>query len=336
LEEYSLLEHGGRLARAVADSATRFEDWVDLSTGINPHGWPIPEIPASCWTRLPEDDDGLIEAACAYYGARNLLAVDGSQCAIQLLPSLREPGRVAVLSPSYAEHAYAWRQCGHEVEELDAEAVDEKLDTLDVVVVVNPNNPIGDLHARDVLLRWHRILQKRGGWLLVDEAFMDATPQLGVIGDAHREGLIVLRSFGKFFGCPGARLGFVAAHHDLLQLLRERVGPWPVSGPARWIGRLAFEDRAWHEAARVLLASKSRQLADLLQSYRLPPTRGTALFQWIKSEQAERLYGHFFERRILVRSFAQPRSLRFGLPGSTDEWLRLARALKEIPEDKGR
>ena len=328
-----MLEHGGRLVRAVAASGTLIEDWIDLSTGISPNGWPIPAIPAHCWTRLPEDGDGLIEAACAYYGARDLLAVDGSQCAIQLLPSLRKPGRVAVLSPCYAEHAHAWLHNGHEVEEWDADSVDKKLDTLDVLVVVNPNNPTGEFRLCETLMHWHQVLQKRGGWLVVDEAFMDATPQLSVIAEAHRAGLIVLRSFGKFFGCPGARLGFVAAHHDLLQRLRERVGPWPVSGAARWIGRIALEDSAWSETARVSLASKSRQLADLLQRHGVPPTRGTALFQWIKCEQSQRLYGHFFERQILVRSFAQPRSIRFGLPGSTDVWQRLERALKEIPED---
>jgi cobalamin biosynthetic protein CobC len=328
-----LLEHGGRLVRAAEASGTLIDDWIDLSTGVSPYAWPIPEIPVRCWARLPEDDDGLIEAACAFYGANDLLAVDGSQCAIQLLPGLRKPGRVAVLSPSYAEHAYAWRQCGHDVEELDADAVDEKLKTLDVLVVVNPNNPTGELRTCDLLMRWHQVLQQRGGWLVVDEAFMDVTPQFSVISDAHREGLIVLRSFGKFFGCPGARLGFVAAHHDLLQRLRERVGPWPVSGAARWIGRLAFEDAAWHEAVRALLASKSRALGELLQCHGLSPTCGTALFQWAETEQAEYLYAFFFERRILVRLFTQPRSLRFGLPGSTDEWQKLERALTAIPKD---
>jgi len=328
-----LLEHGGRLARAAAASGTSIEDWIDLSSGVSPYAWPIPEIPARCWTRLPEDDDGLIEAACAYYGAHDLLAVDGSQCAIQLLPRLREPGRVGVLGPTYAEHAHAWRQWGHEVTELDADNAEEKLDRLDVLVAVNPNNPTGDCHTRDVLLRWLETLQARGGWLVIDEAFMDATPQLSVIAEAHRNGLIVLRSFGKFFGCPGARLGFVSAESDVLQRLRELVGPWPVSGAARWIGRLALADTAWHETARALLASQSQELNTLLQNHGLPPAHGTALFQWTKIEQAERLYAHFAEHRILVRLYTHPRSLRFGLPGSSHEWLRLKQALTDIPAE---
>jgi cobalamin biosynthesis protein CobC len=311
---------------------TRVEDWIDLSTGVSPYPWPIPEIPLRCWTRLPEDDDGLLEAACAYYGARELLAVDGTQCAIQLLPSLRKPSRVAVLGPTYAEHAHAWRQNGHDVVELDADGVDDKLDALDVIVVVNPNNPTGEYRARDALMRWYEALRARCGWLVVDEAFMDATPQFSVIAEAHRDGLIVLRSFGKFFGCPGARLGFVAAHHELLRRLRELAGPWPISGAARWIGRLALADAAWHEAARALLAAKSQALGELLQSHGLPPTGGTALFQWIKTGQSEHSSAYFSERRILVRLFTQPRSLRFGLPGSADEWQKLERALADMPE----
>lgn len=328
-----MLEHGGRLGRAAAVSGTRAEDWIDLSTGINPYGWPVSAIPSNCWTRLPEDDDGLIEAACAYYGAQGLLAVDGTQCAIQLLPGLRKPGRVAVLSPTYAEHAQAWRHNGHEVEELESDAIDENLERLDVLVVVNPNNPTGEYRTRACLERWSRSLSAHGGWLVVDEAFVDTAPHLSVIAEAHREGLIVLRSFGKFFGCPGARLGFVAARDGILQQLRERVGPWPVSGAARWIGRLALEDFSWHETMRDLLTQRSLELAGLFKRYDLPSTGRTGLFLWIKSEQAERLYAYFFERRILVRLFFQPRSLRFGLPGSTDEWERLEWALKEMPED---
>ncbi|WNV03356.1 threonine-phosphate decarboxylase CobD [Candidatus Methylospira mobilis] len=325
-----MLEHGGRLARAAAASGTPIEDWLDLSTGVSPYAWPIPEIPARCWTRLPEEDDGLIEAASVYYGAHDLLAVDGSQCVIQLLPKLREPGRVGVLSPTYAEHAHAWRQWGHEVAELDADGAEEQLDSLNVLVAVNPNNPTGDCRTRDDLLRWHEALWARGGWLVVDEAFMDATPQLSVIAETHRSGLIVLRSFGKFFGCPGARLGFVAAERDVLQRLRELAGPWPVSGAARWIGRLALADFAWHETACALLASKSQALSALLQNHGLPPLHGTALFQWTKTEQAERLYTHFAEQRILLRLYTQPRSLRFGLPGTPDEWRRLEEALKYV------
>jgi len=326
-----LLEHGGRLRRVAAETGTRPEDWLDLSTGISPFPWPVPEIPIICWSRLPEDEDGLVESARAYYGASSLLAVSGSQCAIQQLPRLRPPCRVAIVSPAYAEHAHAWRQNGHGVSELDGDIVEENLANFDVVVVINPNNPTGEYRTAEQLLHWHGLLQARGGWLVVDEAFMDPTPQFSLIAETYREGLIVLRSFGKFFGCPGARLGFVAANDALIEALRELVGPWPVGGPARWVGRLALGDRVWQADARLALQHKSCELADLLTRHGLPPSGGTPLFQWIRTERARRIHAHFLQHRILVRSFTNPNGLRFGLPGGPKEWERLRGALEGLP-----
>ncbi|WP_376781471.1 aminotransferase class I/II-fold pyridoxal phosphate-dependent enzyme, partial [Pseudomonas oryzihabitans] len=139
-----MLEHGGRLRRAARRYDIPLADWLDLSTGLAPWPWPLPEIPASAWARLPEPDDGLVEAACACYRASAALPVAGSQAAIQALPTLRPAARVAVLAPCYAEHALAWRRAGHEVLEWDETGIATHLDQLDVVVVVNPNNPTGE------------------------------------------------------------------------------------------------------------------------------------------------------------------------------------------------
>jgi cobalamin biosynthetic protein CobC len=327
-----LLEHGGRLRRTAAATGTRPEDWLDLSTGISPHAWPVPEVPASCWTRLPEDEDGLIEAAMAYYGAPALLPVSGTQSAIQLLPRLRPFGRVAVVSPAYAEHAHGWRQNGHEVHELDADALEKQIEHFDIVVAVNPNNPTGACHSTERLMRWHSALQARGGWLVADEAFMDPTPCGSIAGETRREGLVVLRSFGKFFGCPGARLGFVAAWPALLEALREIAGPWAVAGPARWIGQRALSDFSWHADARVRLIRDGERLAALLTRHGLPPIGGTPLFQWVSADQARQIHEHFLRYRILLRRFDTPASLRIGLPGAEGGWERLDAALAELPD----
>lgn len=323
-----MLEHGGRLRRAAAASGQPLEAWIDLSTGIGPFPWPVADIPPACWRRLPEDDDGLLAAASGFYGAAPLLPVDGSQCAIQLLPRLLGSRRVAVVSPAYAEHAHAWRQAGCEVHELDFAEVDARLDAFDAVVLVNPNNPTGEYRPKADLSRWHSALSARGGWLVVDEAFMDPTPHLSLIGETSREGLVVLRSFGKFFGCPGARLGFVAAHPGLLDALREMAGPWPVSGPARWVGTAALGDNAWCEDTRRRLHHASQQLAGLLTRHGLPPAGGTPLFQWVRHGQAQRIYEHFLRHWILLRGFPALDGLRFGLPASTEEWERLETALR--------
>ena len=206
-----MLEHGGRLRKAAIEYGIAEADWLDLSSGLAPWPWPIPEIPLRAWARLPETDDGLEKAASEYYGAGPLLPVPGSQAAIQLLPRLRRSGKVGVLSPCYAEHAEAWRRAGYVVREVQEQEVDFFLDSLDVLVVVNPNNPTGLSLSPQRLLDWHARLAQRGGWLVVDEAFIDVTPDLSLASHADQVGLIVLRSFGKFFGLAGVRLGFVLA-----------------------------------------------------------------------------------------------------------------------------
>jgi cobalamin biosynthetic protein CobC len=325
-----LLEHGGQIRQASLRYGIPPENWLDLSTGINPLGWPVPAIPPECWRRLPESDDGLMEAACRYHGVGSALAVAGSQAAIQALPSLRPPCRVGLLAPAYAEHALAWARGGHHVETLGADEIEARLDPLDVLVLVNPNNPTGERIPTDVLLAWRRRLAARGGWLLVDEAFMDATPEESLASWTSAEGLVVLRSLGKFFGLAGARVGFVLAWPEFLARLNETLGPWPIAYPARQVARLALADEAWQAGERRRLAKDSTRLAELLDRHGLHPTGATALFQWVKCERALAIREGLAQKGILARGFDSPLGLRFGLPGAEAEWHRLEQALRGL------
>jgi cobalamin biosynthetic protein CobC len=328
-----MLEHGGRLRKAAHDYGIDEADWLDLSSGLAPWPFPVPDIPLRAWARLPETDDGLEQAACDYYDTLQALPVAGSQMAIQLLPRLRRAGKVGVLSPCYAEHAEAWRRNGYIVREVLEQEVDFFVDSLDVLVVVNPNNPTGLNLTPARLLDWHSRLAPRGGWLVVDEAFMDNTPHLSVAPFAHQVGLIVLRSFGKFFGLAGVRLGFVLAERRLLKLLAEQVGPWAVSGPTRVLGQACLRDTEGHTRQRVRAEEASARLATLLTQYGFEPQGGCALFQWLISERAELLHDFMARRGILLRLFIHNSSLRFGLPGDEADWARLESALDAFAKE---
>jgi cobalamin biosynthesis protein CobC len=287
-------------------------------------------VPPSAWQRLPEDDDGLIDVARAYYEAPQVLPVAGSQAAIQALPFLRGPSRVGILAPGYAEHAQAWRRAGHAVTCLAADALLEQIERWDVLVLIHPNNPGGERFSTPVLLRLHAELAARGGWLLVDEAFMDVTPQDSLGRYTDREGLIVLRSVGKFFGLAGARAGFVCAAAPLLEDLQEKLGPWTLSGPTRYVLRAALGDCAWHASARLHLETASQRLAALLQKHGLAPAAGCALFQWCRFDQAFAVHRALAQRGILTRLFDTPPSLRFGLLPDDAAFERLDSALSEV------
>ena len=348
-------EHGGRLRRAAEQFGIPLAQWLDLSTGINPHSWPVPALPPSVWARLPEDDDGLESAAAQYYGAAAPLPLAGSQAAIQVLPTLRPPCRVGVPAVGYQEHAHAWRRAGHQVIELsDADLFDQSppaplfqrgeeekppfekgglggfIDQLDCLIVINPNNPTGRCWPLTTLLHWQQRLAAHGGWLIVDEAFMDVTPSASLLPSLNRPGLIVLRSLGKFFGLAGARVGFLFADKALQMQVQTQLGPWTVAGASRWVATQALTDSAWQMTTRAALPLAAARLANLLTQHGLAPSGGTALFQWVITEHADYIAAGLAQHGILVRRFAQPASVRFGLPGDASEWERLRLALAAL------
>jgi cobalamin biosynthesis protein CobC len=242
------------------------------------------------------------------------------------------------LSPCYAEHAEAWRANGFRVREVFEHEVDFFIDSLDVLVVVNPNNPTGLSIVPGRLLEWHAHLTQRGGWLVVDEAFMDNTPQLSLTAEAWRVGLIVLRSFGKFFGLAGVRLGFVIAEPQLLKLLARQIGPWAVSGPTRVLGQVCLSDVEGHRLQRLRTEHASQRLAELLSQYGLKCQGGCALFQWLTTPHAARIYEFCARRGILLRLFLNTSSphhssLRFGLPAEEVDWQRFEQALSEYTKE---
>lgn len=327
-----MLEHGGRLRAAAREYGIALSDWLDLSTGIAPYGFAVPAVPAGAWIRLPETEDSLEAAARDYYQAQSVLPVAGSQAAIQMLPRLRNPLQVGVVSPCYGEHAHAWRREGHRLFEISESNVHRALDQLDILVVVNPNNPTGRMIPSTQLLQWHERLASRGGWLVVDEAFMDPAPAHSLAMHSHLPGMIVLRSFGKFFAMAGARLGFVLAQAELLDRLEDALGPWPIAGPSRFIGSVLLADHEGQRLQRERLLADSHRLGQLLTEHDLPPTGGCGLFQWVTTEHSDRVHAFLARQGILVRRHRDPQSLRFGLPGDEPGWQRLAGALSDYRE----
>lgn len=325
-----MLKHGGRLYEAAQQYQIPLHRWLDLSTGINPEAYPIPAIPNSVWQRLPEEQDQLLSSASDYYQCDALLAVAGSQAAIQSLPLLRPRSAVGILSPSYAEHAHAWQKAGHHTRSIAATDIDSHLNQLEVLILVNPNNPTGQRFDPQQCLTWLASLNKKKGWLIIDEAFIDCTPELSLSTLAPLPGLIILRSIGKFFGLAGIRVGFVLAEPAILNALNEILGPWSVSNPSRFVCQHALQNTVWQKTMRKKLQQQSQHLSTLLQQHRLPPHGGTKLFQWVKTKQAQKIHRQLAQQAIFTRLFTQPASLRFGLPANNSQMQTLAMALQKI------
>jgi cobalamin biosynthetic protein CobC len=325
------LLHGGDLAAARRRFPGAPEPFVDLSTGINPNSYPLPQLSPDIFARLPEPAalERLAATAARAYGASapdQVAAAPGTQILLAPVFALVPAGRAAVLGPTYAEHARVATLAGHRttaVTDLDG------LRAVDLAIVVNPNNPNGRVVGKDTLLALAEEKRRRGGLLVVDEAFADVGPPgLSLGPEVGRVPIVVLRSFGKFHGLAGLRLGFALAAPELAARLRAGLGPWAVSGPAIAAGQAALSDPAWATAMRSILARDAARLDAMLTAAKLELVGGTSLFRLVRSEAAAALFARLGAAGLLVRRFEeQPTWLRFGLPGEEAAWRRLAAAL---------
>lgn len=323
--------HGGRIDMARA-TFPQVDRWTDLSTGIAPWPYPIAHN-AEAAERLPDPADlsALEAAAASFFGvdARRVVAVPGSDLALRLLGHIladhQPASRAAVVRPGYSGHESMWG--ADTITRCSADAIVAMAQTHDVLVLARPNNPDAVIADSMELQVAASLLATRGGHLIVDEAFADAAAQ-GSLAGCDWPGLIVLRSFGKFFGLAGLRLGFVIAPPAIGERLRGLIGDWPISGPALATGLAAYRDAAWRRAQRARLTEATQRLADLLTGHGIEIVGRTAFFVLINVTERDGLFAHLAQAGVLTRPFDYaPGWLRIGLPRDESDWTRLGDAL---------
>ena len=315
MEKNAPRDHGGNLDAAAQRFGGQRADWIDLSTGINPLPYPLPALSDGCWTALPDRgaQQALIDAARRFWQVppeAGVLPVPGASAAIAHIPLLAAPGTALIPGPTYNEHATSFLAAGWQVSDENTQA--------DASVLVHPNNPDGRLWQADAA---------RGALRVIDESFCDVTPAATLIREAATHGTLVLKSFGKFWGLAGLRLGFVIGDKALTDRLAAMLGPWAVSGPALETGRVALEDTEWAEATRARLAADADRLDGLLTRAGAALVGGTTLFRLYRVADAARWQERLARHHIWSRVFPyDPTWLRLGLPAPGD-WPRIEEAL---------
>lgn len=306
-------DHGGGLDAAVAQYGGARANWIDLSTGINPVAYPIPALAPDVWTALPDHaaQTALITAARQFWqvpDGAEILAAPGASSLIANLPTLAPAGRAHIPTPTYNEHAAAFAAHGWTLGK----------DHPDAKVIVHPNNPTGHWYDADALT---------APLTIIDESFADVAPDRSLVGHAARPGVVVLKSFGKFWGLAGLRLGFAIATPDTINRLADLLGPWPVSGPALEIGHKALCDQAWATATRNRLSADADRLDQLVTRTGATVEGGCPLFRLYRVDDAKGLQTQLAKHHIWSRIFPYSRHwLRLGLP-APDQWHRLEAAL---------
>ncbi|WP_227003352.1 threonine-phosphate decarboxylase CobD [Kozakia baliensis] len=326
--------HGGQVQEIMRYFPDAPRPFVDLSTGINPHRYPLTLPSPDIFARLPEADeeDDLRAAAAIAYGAADpamVVSAPGSQSLISLLPRLVTASRACIWEPTYSGHATAWQQSGVEVQPVSDWRSFERQSVQrgTVCILCNPNNPDGRLLPAAQLRNLADRCASYGNYLVVDEAFADFHEETLVPALPH-PALIVLRSFGKIYGLPGLRLGFLLASPDFAERARQFVGAWPVGSLALSVGREALRDREWLQQAHHIASSAKRRLVGILEQAYLQHEGQVSLFTLVITEDAAKLWTHLCRHGIVTRIFnAHHDRLRIGLPGGEEEWARLEQAL---------
>lgn len=325
------IAHGGALSEAIAKYGGTASEWLDLSTGISPFSLPLPEISADSWRRLPERSEvrRVCELAMRHYGGSVVpIAVPGTQAAIQLLPFLTpNASEVAIVSPTYGEYEQAFRRMDMEVDPIDA--LDGATVTrASVAVLANPNNPDGRETPRDDVFGFVRAQRHR--LVIIDEAFADMRQDLTMVGAAGMEpNLVVMRSFGKFFGLAGLRLGFVFAEPGLAKILSDRLGPWAVSGPALAIAAHAFSRLDLVNELRTKLDKAHAMTRSALKMASVPIVGETALFFYCEVGDGAAVRDLLASHKLLVRAFDHsPSRIRIGLVPDELSAVRLRETLR--------
>ena len=310
-------DHGGGVDAAAARFGGTRAGWLDLSTGINPVPYPVPPLDPAVWSALPDltEQEALIAAARAFWAVPEgaaILPAPGASALIARLPALAPPGRVHILAPTYNEHAAAFAAHGWTEAALNPDT------PVNARVLVHPNNPTG---------RWYTSDDLGAPLTVIDESFADLAPDRSLAGFADREGVVVLKSFGKFWGLAGLRLGFAIGPPDLIDRLAALLGPWPVSGPALAIGAMALNDPAWAAEARTRLNEDAAHLDALMIRAGAGVVGGTALFRLYRVDDAVAWQTRLARHRIWTRTFPYSDAwIRLGLP-APEGWPRLERAL---------
>jgi cobalamin biosynthetic protein CobC len=329
------MKHGGDLSDAIALYGGAIEDWLDLSTGINPEPWPVDaRLLTNALHSLPAraDEEALIDVARQVYRVpkdAEIVAAPGVQALIQWLPHLLCEGDVAILGPTYSEHAQSWQRAGRTTVEIGN--MKDLPQAIRHVVAVNPNNPDGRIALPADLILCAEEMKRRNGWLIIDESFADIDPSLGCARFCADLPIVVLRSFGKFFGLPGLRLGFLIADRRIASLFKDALGPWSVSAPALIIGTAALADRAWADASRAKLALMAQRFDEVLITAGLKIIGGISLFRLVHHPDAKALHEKLAQRQIWCRRFdGFDDRLRFGLPRNDRDLSRFKEALSSL------
>ncbi len=272
----SITVHGGQVFRLAKELGRPVESLIDFSASVNPLGPPVSVLNAmheainECqYYPDPYSDDLRVQLAQKHkVSVESILVGNGSVELIRILPQALRLQQACVVGPTFSEFEHALQLA--RIPYLGVEGVSnhqyappvEKVHTIlqrwklgssckkpkggvrpYAVYLCNPNSPTGRRIAprdlQEIIAQVHQV----GGWMIVDEAFIDWCPSYSLLKDLSKwPRLLILRSFTKFFAIPGLRLGYLVGEPSVIETIGKYMPPWSVNRVAQAAGMAALAD----------------------------------------------------------------------------------------------
>lgn len=331
----SIPEHGGGIDRISEETGIPADRLIDFSASINPLGVPdtVKEVINSELDNLvnyPDPDSKLLRNKIArHHGIdpETVLCGNGSTELIYLIPRALKPSAVLIPSPTFSEYERACKLS----EELEVMSYELRKDDnysifperfisamkgtalpelqmpksqrpSGMAFLCNPNNPTGTLLRRDEVLEVAGAAREAGCLLVVDEAFIDFTPDESVIRDVQDNPyLIVLRSMTKFYALTGLRIGYGVFNPDLIKAARKFKEPWTVNHLAQKAAIAALDDGAYAEETFRLMKAEKKYMEKYFQEMGVEYIRSSANYYLLKVADAGIVVKKLRGSGILVR-----------------------------------
>jgi histidinol-phosphate aminotransferase len=215
--------------------------------------------------------------------------------------------------------------------EIDLEAAERSLtERTRIIILASPNNPSGNLAGREQVER----LLDSGRLVIVDEAYAEFSGTSFIPMVADHPNLVVLRTFSKWAGLAGLRVGYGVFPPGVIKHLWKIKQPYNLNLAAQVAVKESLADREWLLAnVRKIVAERERLASKLagLGFLRVYPSQANFILCDLLAGDAEDVMAFLASRGIIIRYFRKPRlmnSIRIsiGLPEHTDAVIA---ALKE-------
>lgn len=325
--------HGSDLEKIEEIYHIKKEDITSFSANVNPLGISplLRETLAKhvdAITNYPDRDyTQLRKSICAYTGANfeNIIVGNGSTELISLFIQTTHPKKALILGPTYSEYEREISlEGGHTLYyplkeennfQMDVEDFCRQLnDSLDLLVLCNPNNPTSTAVARKDMRKILDCALQHGISVMVDETYEEFTPEGSKISSIpltnNYNNLIVLRGISKFFAAPGLRLGYaVTGNPDLLKYINTKKNPWTINSLAEIAGCIMFSDKDYIDKTKALITGERQRMYETLSSWKTvkvyPSCTNFLLIRILREDvTSDMVFDHCIRKGLMIRDCA--------------------------------